>query len=228
MNKQSLRPLPNCFLMGVFLMVLTFTAEAHCELITVRFSGTLTTVFVHFPQLQGFDFPEIGDRLSGFYKFDSTAQDVQPHSDQGLFITSVSDTAVSVRIEDFQFEGATSVIGTYQNVYLVGAMQPFELTSNPALAEILEDIGYNRFSLLVEKDNLYSNPNMLPLSPPTLDGALRLEVAIVLGVEVPPPLIGATMFASLDSLTVVPEPSGFVLLGLAFTLLLKIRPRRPC
>jgi hypothetical protein len=224
------RVLPPRAIVGALLLTLPFAAAARGKLITVQFAGTVTSVFVeNRPQLQGVDFPDVGDSFTGFYKFDSTAQDLWADSDVGVFLTTLSDTAVGVMIGDIQFEGSANTINTLHNYYWVGDYNGMELTSNPALAEILERFGPNRFYLAVRKDNLFSDPNTLPLSPPSLDGALQRELVMVMG-QLLPPLPGIDGFvkivASLDSLTVVPEPSSVLLLGFALTLSLKTRNRR--
>jgi PEP-CTERM motif len=213
--------LPLRALVGALLLTLPFAAAARGELITVQFIGTVTSV--NRQQLEGFDLPDVGEPLTGFYKFDSTAQDLLASApDHGLFGTFLPARAVVVSIGDFTFEGPSSRIDTFQDHYLVSE-DYLELTSNPAIAQILR--GFNSFNLHVRKDNLFSDPNTLPLSPPSLDGALQRQMFLGMNVRIPGPPSPdqVTIVASLDSLTVVPEPSSLLLLGIASILSLQNR-----
>jgi hypothetical protein len=197
------------------LVSLWFPGYARGELVTVKFSGTVTSVSVH-PLFQSYDFPDVGDSFTGYYRFDSTTQDSASLSDRGSFRTSSSQPAIGVTIGDFQFEGTANQILTFQNQYSVADYIPsIELTSHPELAQIL---GRKNFTLTVKKENLYSDPNILPLSPPSLDQALERFLRMAMSRPLPGPGEDVIIQASLDSLTVVPEPSTLPLSGGALAL----------
>ena len=156
-------------LLASTLLSLLLASASHAELITVRFEGTVIRVFVqNRPQLQGFDFPDVGDPFTGFYKFDSTALDTANSPEQGSFQTVLSESALKVSIGDFRFEGAASGIVAFRDLYGVDDWIPgIELISDPTLAQILN---LRDFSLTVTGQSLFSNPNILPLAPPSLAG----------------------------------------------------------
>jgi hypothetical protein len=209
-------------------LLLVFAANAHGELITVRFAGTVTGVSVqNRPELQGFDFPQVGDPFVGFYRFESTAQDTAASPSQGSFHTTLQENAVVASIGNLHFEGVSTSIVTFQDQYEVGDHLPkIELTSDPVLGQLLN---VNHFSLVVEKDNLYSDPNLLPLSPPSLDGVLQSYLRMIsYNINDPPgPLQPwVTIVASLDYLAIVPEPATPLLFGFACIFLPMLRRKR--
>ena len=213
---------PSVF-MATILLSLPFAAESRGELITVHFAGTVTSV-TRGPSVKGFDFPDVGDPFIGFYKFDSTAQDLQPQPDTGVFGTTLSDIAIGVTIGDFQFEGFESVIFDRHDFYDVGGA--VELTSNAALAQIIAT-SQKTFSLNVSRSDLLSDPNILPLSPPPLENAIERQLAVSV-IDLPDglPPNPFTIVATLDSLTVVPEPSSWLLMGIAVFVLPQSGSRR--
>jgi hypothetical protein len=205
-------------------VTLSFAATARCELITVEFSGTVTSVSVD-RDYQSYDFPDIGDPFTGLYRFDSNAPDTAASPEAGGFTTSLSNTALGVSIGEFRFAGRAIAIGTFQNYYEVGDWLPsIELTSDPALAQLLER---NQLALVIRRENLFQDPNILPLTPPSLVGADQASLAMHMddrndlrpGSEV-------TIVATLESLRIVPEPFGAVLFGIGLLLLLPIRKHR--
>src|SRR4051812_25619757 len=116
------------FVSVVFLLL--FAVKSHSELITVQFAGTVTSVSVqNRPQLAGYEFPHVGDAFTGYYKFDSIAPESANSPDEGVFYTTLPDTAVHVSIGTFQFNGSADGIVTTINSYSVGDwIPPIELT----------------------------------------------------------------------------------------------------
>ncbi len=213
------RILRTCAILGAILLSVSLATESSGELITFQFSGTVTTV-VDRDNLEGFDFPGIGDPITGFYRFDSTTPDDVQDPSRGVFNISLPDTALRVLIGNLWLEALSYPIGITQNSYGVGGL--IEFTSSPPLPAA---IYRTFFGLGVTKDNLFSDPNVLPLSPPSLDGAFEPQMHMtLLGANLMSPRVD--IFASLDSLTVVPEPSCLLLVEFALTLLLRIRSRR--
>jgi hypothetical protein len=213
-------------LVGPLVLIPLCAVDGRAELVTVKFAGTVTGVSVqNQPQLQGIDFPDVGDLFTGYYRFDSAAPDTANSPGQGSFHTVLSDKALVASIGDFEFNGLANVIVTSQIHYVVGDWIPsIELTSDPALAQILD---HNNFSLVVRKDNLYLDPNELPSTPPSLDGAL--EHYLVMWMDSrnnPGPAPWVSIRASLDSLALVPEPLNLLPFGIASIWLLPIRRKR--
>jgi hypothetical protein len=212
-------------ILGSLLLVLPFADMARCELITFEFTGTVTSVTVqNFTGRQNFDFPDVGDPFTGFYTFDSNAPDTANSPEQGSYHTVLPGHAVVVSIGGFEFAGRASGIVTFQDYY--GAhdwLPPIQLTSNPSLAQILDR---HSFSLVITKEDLFPGP-ILPLTPPSLAGTelrylvMRMDSRFNSN-EVP----YVTINASLDSLTVVPEPLGSVLFGIGILLVLRMRTHR--
>jgi hypothetical protein len=203
-------------------LALSFAAEGRGELITVKFAGTVTSVSVD-NDFQSYDFPDVGDPFNGYYRFDSTAPDTANSAGQGTFRTVLPTKAIMVRIGDFQFEGPANVIVTSKFHYVVGDIEPFKLMSDDVLGQILRR---NNFTLNVGKENLISDPNTVPISPPSLDGAVERSLRMEMSRPLPGPAVDVIIDASLDSLTVVPEPSILVLVGFALIPLLRTRTRR--
>lgn len=210
--------------LGIFLVAGNYVTAACAELITFQFSGTVTSVTVRKSSLQAFAFPNVGDRFAGFYTFDSNSFRNSPNGTSG--VTILPDRAVGVTIGGFEFEGAAIVIGISQNSYTVSDWIPLiELTSNPALAAILDR---NRFELVVRKQNLFPDPNTLPLTPPSLVGAEARSLVMYMDSRfntLPAPYV--TIVAGLDSLTVVPEPSTLLLMGITLIFFPMRTGRRP-
>jgi hypothetical protein len=227
MTNQFLRPLSVHLVAPAILWTLLLTAESRGELITFQFSGTVTGISIDDfrPELQGIDFPDVGDPFRGFYTFDSTAQDTASSSEQGSFRTVLPHWALMVSIGDFRFEGRASGILTFQNHYEVGDFIPsIELTSDPALAETLDR---NNFSLVVRKENLFADPNILPLTPPSLEGAFQRYLVMQMdNRNNVSPFPWVRMVATLDSLTLVPEPASLLLLVFVAVFSIEIRRRR--
>jgi hypothetical protein len=204
------------------LFSLWLPGHARGELVTFKFTGTVTSVSVD-PRLQSYDFPDVGDPFTGYYRFDSAAQDTDESPDEGNFSTVLPYIAVAVSIGEFEFQGRSTSISTYPGLYSVGDHLPkIELTSNLELAQILNR---NHFNLVIDKDNLILDPNMLPLSPPSLDGA-QSYLRMVMDRSPNPGAPFVFIDATLDSLTAVPEPSSLLLLTIASTWLLRFRRRR--
>jgi hypothetical protein len=196
------------FLLASSLVWHGLACTSQAELITVRFAGTVNAVSVRIrPELQPYDFPDIGDPFIGFYKFDSTRHDSAPESDQGLWYNVVSGNALDVSIADFRFEGSTNAITASPNRYAVGDSTPsIELTSDTTLAQILNRVN---FSLSVFRMDLFPDPNLLPLIPPSPPGNISLSMDSHLN-NTPGPWVSIS--ATLEVLTVVPEPSGLLIL----------------
>jgi hypothetical protein len=212
-------------LVAVILCGQPLAAPSRGELITVKFAGTVTDVRVDYhPQLQDVDFPEVGDPITGFYRFDSNVPDSENSPLGGLWYNSLPNTtkAIMVSVGDFQLQGSANGIITFEDYYAVGDREPFRVTS-PEEARILIR---NNFSLVVLKDNMFSDPNVLPLSPPSLDGALEQYLLVTMHSLRHPGPDDVVILARLDSLIVVPEPSTLGLLGFAFHGFLRTRRSR--
>jgi hypothetical protein len=217
------RVLTHCAIIGSLLPTLLFAGEGRCELITFAFTGTVTSVSVD-RDYQGFDFPDVGDPFSGRYTFDSNAPDTANSPEHGGFGTVLPKRAVGIRIGEFQFEGRASVIGTHEDLYSAGDGIPsIELTSHAAVAELLD---HNNFSLVIIKENLFVDPNVLPLTPPSLAGAdeasLRMELDDRNDLR---PFPEVSIVGTLESLRVVPEPSGMLITLIALMLSQQNRKR---
>ena len=129
----------------------------------------------------------------------------------------LSGGALRTTIGEFRFDGAAVSISTYQDIYeAVDWIPSIELISDPTLAEIL---GRNNFSLVITRENLISEPNIVPLTPPSLFGAEQayLQMTMDSGSNTSP-VPWVFFLASLDSLTIVPEPQSFVLCATALAL----------
>ena len=85
------------------------------------------------------------------------------------------DTALRVLIGNLWLEALSYPIGITQNSYGLGGL--IEFTSSPPLPAA---IYRTFFGLGVTKDNLFSDPNVLPLSPPSLDGASEPQMHMTL------------------------------------------------
>jgi hypothetical protein len=211
--------LPLRALVGALLLTLPLAAAARGELITVEFLGTVTDVFV-IQDPSPFDFPDVGEPFTGYYTFDSTTPDGALSAGQGIFLTVLPDTALAVSVGDFQFKGSGNGIVTSRFHYSISDIEPFELTSNPPFEQIYR---YANFRLVIGRDNLLADPNVLPLSPPSLDGAVERYLRLDMYGPGLSPLPYVSIVASLESLTVVPEPSSWLLLGIASILSLQNR-----
>jgi hypothetical protein len=203
---------------------LAMTGITRAEIIKVRFEGTVDGVSVlNRPELQGFDFLDVGDPFTGFYKFDSAALDTANSTEQGSFKTHLPDGALSISVGDFHFVGDTTVIVAFQNIYSVGDHIPhIGLISNSALSEILN---IRNFSLTVNRPNLHSDPNILPFPPSSLegsDGTLSIFMSNSLDLS---PANWVSISANLDVLTVVPEPASLGVLVMSMFQLLFFRSR---
>jgi hypothetical protein len=199
-------------------------SPARSELITFEFTGTVTSVSIQNGfGLQNFDFPDVGDSFTGFYTFDSNAQDTADSPGQGSFKTLLPSRAIVTMIGDFEFEGRANVIVATRDQYAVGDHIPsIELTSNPALAQILS---HHNFSLAVGDEDLFEDPNVLPVTPPSLIGTqhglyLSMDSQFNHGDW---PLV--EIYGSLDSLAVIPEPRRSILVLIAIGILLVWRNR---
>lgn len=195
--------------LGSLLALAVFAAPARAELITFEFTGAVTRVDAWAPEYQGL--LQVGDPFRGFYIFDSGTQDTDSLPVRGIFTTVLSTTAIGVTIGDLQFEGLATDILTGTGIYAIGDWIPgIELTSDPSLAQRLNR---NHFSLEVRKDNLLADPNTLPLQPPSLIGAdvasLRMSLDNSLNFA---PFPYVSVFATLDTFRVVPEPLSALLL----------------
>jgi hypothetical protein len=208
-------------LFGSFLLTLPFAAAARGELITFEFSGTVTSVSVS-PDYQSFDFPDVGDPFTGFYTFDSDAHDSANSPEQGTYYTVLPERAIVVSIGEIQFEGSANGILTFQNYYGVGDWIPnIEITSDPTLGTTLD---HNNFSLIVRKEELFSDPNVLPLTPPSLVGAEEASLIMDLDdADDLSPFPEVSIMATLESLRIVPEPSGIALTAIVLLFLLQRR-----
>lgn len=217
---------PLSVMLGSFLLIVPFVPAARCELITFAFKGTVTSVSVS-PEYQSVDFPDVGDPFTGFYAFDSDAPDTANSPDVGGFTTILLNTALAVSIGEFRFEGQAITIGTFDNYYGVGDFIPsIELTSDPSLAQLLN---HNNFSLVIAEDNLFSDPNVLPLTPPSLNGADETSLTMELDDSNDLfPFPEVRFVGMLESLTIVPEPASgmFAVIALISTLQIRIRITR--
>lgn len=228
-NRSSARRL-GISLFGALILAGDCVPHVRGELITFQFSGTVTSVFVAGGYgLRNFEFPHVGDSFTGFYTFDSNAPDAADSPDVGGFHTVLPQAALSVSIGATQLEGRGVVIQAIRNLaprnyYGTEDWIPgIELTSNPALAQILNR---NHFSLSIAGEDLFSDPNVLPLTPPSLVGAERhLTMTMDSGFNfTDAPLV--IIRASLDSLTAVPEPSTMLIAVVVLIFSFRLRRRR--
>lgn len=201
------------------------SSAARGELITFGFSGTVTSVRLdQFSWPSGFNGPKVGDPFTGFYTFDSNAPDKADPPDAGAFTSVLPDTAIGISIGELKLSGRAVSISTFDNYYEAGDWIPsIEVISNTSLARILDR---NQVSLVIRHDNLFSDPNLLPLTPPSLVGASSI---VTLEMFNSADLSGVPFVAiqgSLNSLTVVPEPSAFIGMGAAGLVWLVGRKRR--
>jgi len=219
--------------LGFFLLTLSIPPEARSELITFAFTGTVTSVFVD-PDYQSFDFPDVGDPFTGFYSFDSNAPDSDGSPERGVFTTVLSDRAVRVSIGPLRLEARSSGVVTYQDSYYAGnwitshidGMPNIAVTSDPALGQLL---GNNLFFLVVGRDNLISDPNVLPLTPPSLVGAD--EAGLILWLDDNDdfrPFPEVAIEAALETLRLVPEPSNTALMLITLIWILQSRSACAC
>jgi hypothetical protein len=203
----------------LFLLTLANASEVRSELITFEFSGTVTRVTVD-GDYQIYDFPDVGDPFTGFYTFDSSIPDAENFPLGGLWYNP--NQRLMVSIGGFGFEGHASAILIFANYYEAADHIPsIDLTSNPSLAQILDN---NNFSLVVRKENLVADPNVLPLSPPSLAGADQASLTVSLDDrDDARPFSEVLIIATLESLTIVPEPASLLLTAMAFIFSLQVR-----
>jgi hypothetical protein len=215
------------FLLASSLVWLGLSCTSKADLITVRFGGTVNAVRVIHrvdrPELREIDFPEIGDLFTGYYTFDSSLHDLAPEANHGLWYNVLSENAISVTIGEFAFRGNGLAISTSADYYSVSDWIPsLELISDQPLPP--SRYAFN-FSLNVFRDGLFSDPNILPNIPPSLDsamGGLSLSMRDSLDLSPASPL---AISVSLDYLTIVPEPSCMYLVMVSGVLLLPHRGR---
>jgi hypothetical protein len=213
------------FLLASSLVWLGLSCTSKAELITVRFAGTVNGVFVqNRPQLQGYDFPDVGDPFTGFYKFDSTAQDTASSPQQGSFKTLMPNNTLSVSVGDFHFKGMSTVIVAFQNAYALGDhISSIELVSNASLSQLLD---IKNFSLSITRQNLHNDPNILPFPPHTLDGSLgSLSISMKPSFDLSPAQ-WVSISSSLDYLAIVPEPATLMSVMTFLISLLAVRGSR--
>jgi hypothetical protein len=218
-----------CALLTVALLTGTLPRAARGEPITFAFRGTVTDVQAQ----QGaygtpvVNWPGVGSVLAGTYTFESTAPNAAAQPNQGLYYNPDPTGPIVASLGDFRWFGPASAVSVFDNpvggaqpdVYEVGDWIPsMEITSPPELAG-----PFNRwnFSLRLEGDGSFLGSTALPLTPPDLSRATvkRLTLTGDNGLNTTPvPVV--TFTATLDSLTVVPEPATLsVLCGAALILL---------
>ncbi len=106
------------------------------QLITFRFEGRVTDVYVDIPDYLGtpnIDWPDLGTPFTGFYTFDPTAPDTAGSAEQGAYHVVLDDLpAVDVSVGDLRLQGTSSAVATYASIYEAGDWIPsIELVSHP-------------------------------------------------------------------------------------------------
>jgi hypothetical protein len=205
------------------LFSLGIAPDGSAQSIKYRFTGTVTSVFVEPSDVDGIDFPNVGDPFSGFYWIDASAPDSDDDPGEGLFVSSVPTPTMAGATGELQFEQSGSILFTAQDQYRV--FGNVEVTSDPPIPP---RISSRRFYLTVFKDNLLSDPDILPLSPPSLEGASGRTLFLHMYSLPGPPGDIIEIHAHLDSLTRVPAPTSATLIatGLIPLFTFRIRARR--
>jgi hypothetical protein len=199
--------IPTAIITGVILLT---SGDVRGELVTFRFEGKVSHVAIDIPEYESplsINWPEVGTPFSGFYSFESAATDGAGSAEQGAYYTVLKDAvAVDVRVGELNLQSSASFVATYASIYQAGDWIPsLELVSHPDDAKILL---HNNFQLSIRKDGLLPGP-ILPLTPPSLDGAdeARLSLWLDGGFSARPwPYV--SIEATLDSLELASPMSG--------------------
>ena len=199
--------------------------------VTFAFEGTVSGVQAQ----QGaygtpvVNWPAVGTTIAGTYTFDSSAPDAAAQANQGLYYSPAPGGPIDVATDGFRWAGPAVAVSVFDNppggagdsYEAVDWIPSIQITSPPGLAAAFDQ--WN-FSLLLQGDGTFLDSTALPLTPPDLARATvrRLTLTGDTGMNTSPvPVV--TFIATLDALTLVPEPTGPVAACAALALLLRRR-----
>jgi hypothetical protein len=187
------------------------------ELIIFRFEGVITDVQLMGPLLMQ-NWPQVGAPFQGTYSFESTAGD----STTDPSFESLPPAGVRVQVGVFDLHGTGTIVSTYDDVattppydlYEAGDwLSSLEFLSHPELGDVLNR---NNFQLHLRGNTDLLDGVALPLTPPDLANATEARLSLSLDDRFnTTPIPYVYIAASLESLTLVPEPRSLVMFGMA-------------
>lgn len=204
---------------AVVCSVLVATAStASADTLTFNFTGTISDLFFFDgdpPELQ------IGDPVFGSFAFDGNDSDNNSASTHGYYLHSMSITHVTIGSLTWNLTGGNVlVVNDTSDRYLVEQASNYSGSGPKVDGMHAEDWSMT----LHDSDGTYFADDSLPQTPPTLSAFEDREMTIRFAATPEPPdfdFRDGEVRATVDSLTIVPEPASLSLLAVGALALIK-------